>query len=225
MQDWIQGKIVEEQDDCYLVSIPKVEEIKEYNITDCLIKLQHPTLITDEQRKKAWVLIGDIAEGTNRIGRFKDAVHNEMKELFCKQNYITRFSLSNCSREMATRYIEFLISYILKNNIPSEVAVQDFDDSIARSLYARYMSGKCMICEEPFTRLYLKTGTGVERTGVDKLTVGDEIYFLCDKHGEYLEKKGKKIFDQVYILEPLRVGNSVLNNLKEKGKEENGNRD
>ena len=214
MDDWVTGKIREEREEGYVVLIPKVEEIKQFNITDCLIKLQSPSLITEEQRKKAWVLIGDIAEGTNRIGKFKDAVHKEMKQMFCEQNYITRFSLSNCSRERATKYIEFLISYILKNEIPSEVANENFDDSTEKFLYARFMSDRCMICDNKADYYYLDDGIKVTKIEPEEVEKGDKLYCLCEKHGDYLEKKGKKIFEQIYILEPLVAGASMLEKIK-----------
>lgn len=224
MEDWISGQIVEERENGYLVLIPKIEEIKDFGIKECLIKLVSPYLVTEEQRKKAWVLITDIAEGTNRWGRLRDAVHKEMKQMFCEQNYINRFSLSNCSRATATKYIEFLISYILKNNISSSVLDEDFDDSTAKMLYARFMSGKCMICDEDCTRYYVDDSVKLELTPPEKLENGDKIYCLCDKHGDYLEKKGKNIFDQVYIIEPLNVSDNMLAKLKEEkeGESENG---
>lgn len=206
--DLITGKIVNEVEEGYLVLIPKVEEISQFKIKDCTVKLLSPFLITDEQRKKAWVLISDIAEASNRWGKLKETVHKEMKQLFCEQEYINRFSLSNCSRATATKYIEFLISYILKNNIPSDVSSVDYDDSSEKMMYAKYMSGKCMVCEEPHTRYYVKDGFELEKT--ESPEKGDKIYFLCDKHGDYLEKKGVKIFNEIYILEPLSVSDSML---------------
>ena len=218
MQDWINGKIIEETEEGYLILMPKAEEVKEFNISECLIKLQSPSLITEEQRKKAWVLIGDIAEGTNRIGRFKDAVHKEMKQMFCEQNYITRFSLSNCSREKATKYIEFLISYILKHDIPSEAAQESYDDTTEKFLYARFMSDKCMICDNDCSR-YISVDDVIEKdVSPNTLSKGDKIYCLCDKHADYLLKKGKRIFEQVYILEPLVVGENMINKIKEERK-------
>lgn len=206
--DLINGKIVEETEEGYLVLIPKVEEIKEFGIKECTVKLLSPYLVTDEQRKKAWVLINDIAEATNRWGKLKDAVHKEMKQMFCEQEYINRFSLSNCSRATATKYIEFLISYILKNDIPSDVSNVDYDDSAEKMMYAKYMNDKCMVCEEPFTRYYIKDGFELKKS--DTIDKGDKIYFLCDKHGDYLEKKGMKIFNEIYILEPLSVSDSMI---------------
>lgn len=223
MEDWISGQIIEEKEDGYLVFIPKIEEIKEFGIKECLIKLVSPYLITEEQRKKAWVLISDIAEGTNRWGRLRDAVHKEMKQMFCEQNYINRFSLSNCSRNTARKYIEFLASYILKNNISSSILEEDFDDSTPKMLYARLMSGKCMICDEDYSRFYVDDGIELKLTSSDKLEKGEKVYCLCDKHGDYLEKKGKNLFNQVYIIEPLNVTESIINNLKEKKEEGEGN--
>lgn len=222
MEDNIIGKIIEEREDGYLVLIPKVEEIKEFNISECFIKLISPYLITEEQRKKAWVLISDIAEGTNRWGKLRDTVHREMKQAFCEQNYINRFSLSNCSRMTATRYIEFLISYILKNNIPSSALEEDYDDTAAKMFYARFMSGKCMICDEDITRYYVDDGLELKLTPPQKLSKGDEIFCLCDKHGDYLEKKGKNLFTQIYILDPLAVSDTMLKKIREEG-EKNGN--
>ena len=220
MEDNIVGKIVEETEEGYLVLIPKIEEIKNFNLKECFIKLISPYLITEEQRKKAWVLISDIAEGTNRWGRLRDAVHKEMKQIFCEQNYINRFSLSNCSRMTATKYIEFLASYILKNNIPSSVLAEDYDDTTSKMMYARFMSGKCMICDEDITRYYLDDGMEIKRLESKKIEKGDNIFCLCDKHGDYLEKKGKNLFTQIYILDPLTVSESMVNKLRE---EQNGN--
>ena len=218
MEEWTNGKIVEETEEGYLILVPKVEEIKEFGIKECLVKLLSPYLVTEEQRKKAWVLITDIAEGTNRWGKLKDAVHKEMKQKFCEQYDVKSFSLSNCSRATATKYIEFLVSYILENNIPSSVLEEDFDDSTSKMMYARFMSDKCMICDNEVTRYYVDDSGILKLTDFEKLESGEKIYFLCDKHGDYLEKKGKSLFNQIYIIEPLNVSDNMRN--KEKGMEE-----
>lgn len=217
MEDWINGRIVQENEDGYLVQIPKIGEIQELGIKECQVKLEAHGLITEEQRQKAWCLITDIAEATNRIGRFKDATHKEMKQKFCEENYIPKFSLSNCSRVMAARYIDFLVSYILKNDIPSSISVEDYDNTAEKTIYAAFMGDHCMICENDISRYYTKDNLDLEQVQPNELEMGDKFYFLCDKHGDYLERKGTKIFESVYILEPLNVSKSVLEKItKEK---------
>ena len=110
-----------------------------------------------------------------------------------------------------------MCSYILKNNIPSSIASEDYDDSISKSMYAGFMTDRCMICDRPYEKYYTKTPTGeMKEISKDKIQVGDELYFLCEKHGNYLLEKGQKTFDRVYVLEPLKVGNSMLEKINKK---------
>lgn len=103
--------------------------------------------ITIDQRKKAWAMMNDISDYT---GYTPLETEQMMKIRFmCLQDNPREFSLSNCNRELAKDFIEFLINFCLMEKIPFTTKV--FDE-IQQSYQLRVQLLRnriCYVCGKP----------------------------------------------------------------------------
>lgn len=174
--------------------------------------------ITIEQRKKAFAMIHDISEFTGYTLR-------ETEEMM-KIRYISNldnpkfFSLSNCRRDTATDFIEFMINFCLEQSIPFTTKVSD---EIQQSYALRcklVMKRLCFVCGKPNAQLdHVNTiGMGRNRRHVNQ--VGYYAWTLCNEHhiaGKHTE--GIISFMQKYQIKPVKLNKDMIDklNLADKG--------
>ena len=65
--------------------------------------------ITERQRKYIFVLVRDYADLTKYT---PEEAREILTVIYCTENHIPLFSLSDCSLERASDFIEFLLGYI-----------------------------------------------------------------------------------------------------------------
>lgn len=150
--------------------------------------------ISEEQRKKIYALFRDIAD---YIGDSIDSVKIEMKRRFCQESQYEDFSLSNCGRELAGEFIEWLIEFCFQNGIRlSEHPKEGFED-IERYLALCLRQRICCICGKPADIHHVDAvGMGRNRTKVD-----DSQYrkiALCREHHTEAHQIGWKKFAEKY---------------------------
>lgn len=148
--------------------------------------------ITNEQRKKAYATIRDMAEWTGYPPE-------DMKELM-KYEFMIRagedyFSLSDCSVDLAREFISTLIEFSLEHGIQlSELAIDRTDD-IGRYLYYCIKHKRCAVCGRPGEIHHVDTiGMGNDRRQVD-----DSNYrkiCLCREHHTEVHKIGLNDFEK-----------------------------
>ena len=139
--------------------------------------------ISPDQRKKIYALFNDIA---NYSGDSKDNVKHNMKTMFSENSQVEGFSLSNCSKDIAGEFIEWLIGFAFENGIGlSEHPKDYFDDS--NKYYALSLKHKvCVVCGMP--------GTIVK-------TVKGTRFCICNAHHNETEIKGWENFAKRYHFE------------------------
>lgn len=148
--------------------------------------------ITNEQRKKAYATIRDMAEWTGYPPE-------DMKELM-KYEFMIRtgedyFSLSDCSVDLAREFISTLIEFSLEHGIQlSELAIDRTDD-IGRYLYYCIKHKRCAVCGRKGEIHHVDTiGMGNDRRRVD-----DREYrkiCLCREHHTEVHKIGLNDFEK-----------------------------
>lgn len=148
--------------------------------------------ITNEQRKKAYATIRDMAEWTGYPPE-------DMKELM-KYEFMIRtgedyFSLSDCSVDLAREFISMLIDFALEHGIQlSDLAINRTDD-IGRYLYYCIKHKRCAVCGRPGEIHHVDTiGMGNDRRRVD-----DSEYrkiCLCREHHTEVHKIGLNDFEK-----------------------------
>jgi hypothetical protein len=99
--------------------------------------------ISEEQRKKIYALLKDIA---SYMGETLDNTKHLLKGMFASEKEIEDFSLSNCPSETASDFIEYLISFAFENGIPLKESPKDYLDDIETYLRMCIANRMCAVC-------------------------------------------------------------------------------
>lgn len=135
--------------------------------------------INEQQRKKIYVLFNDIAY---YMGEDKEYVKEMTKGLFNRG----KFSLSDCQKELASDFIEYLICYCIVNEIPLTYHPSKLLEESAEKYLAVCITKKvCCVCGQPGQKQYWE--------GTKKIS-------LCSLHSTEAERIGKKDFEQKYYV-------------------------
>lgn len=155
--------------------------------------------ISPEQRKKIYAIFGDMAEST---GSNKEYIKENMKKDFIQNTGYKMFSLSNCDRELASDFIEFLINICFENGIQLRDKPKEIIDNIKRYIRVCYKNEMCVICGDSAEVHHVKAiGAGRDRKKVDDSNY--PILPLCRIHHEEAHKKGVDSFLDEYHLETI----------------------
>lgn len=148
--------------------------------------------ITPDQRKKIFAIIKDIANST---GADKEYVREELTRKFIQGTGYSEFSLSNCDRQLASDFIEYLIEFAFEYGVElNEHPKKLFDDIEA---YIRICNKRkiCAICGRPAEIHHVDTiGMGHNRNKVDDSD--KRKIALCRKHHTEAHQIGWKEFSE-----------------------------
>ena len=164
---------------------------------------------TPEQIRKAWALMGEIAEFQ---GETKDDVYAEQKTAFSVKHLDILqgelFRLSSATVSAARAFISMLVEIIIEYGIPTKEPLYGLCDDIGRYVYACLMNKKCAVCGRK-TELhhYDHVGMGRNRREIDH--VGMRAYPLCREHHDEIHRIGEKAFDEKYHLEPIAIDEKI----------------
>lgn len=171
--------------------------------------------ITALQRRKAYALIGEIAEymdGTRNESTIEDA-KDIMKQQFVIDNIhaVQRkmFSLSDVDESTASQFIDFLVRFIIRHDIPTRVPLIEQCEDISQYIYACLVHKKCCICGRPADLHHMtgsKIGMGGNREQVHHL--GRECLPLCREHHNKAHQDEAKLLDR-YHIEPVRIDEKI----------------
>lgn len=103
--------------------------------------------ISEEQRKKIYAILHDIGEST---GNTNEDVKHDMKPLFLKAYpQHSDFSLSDCSKELASDFITYLIMFCFTQGIPLKDHPREAFDDIEKWLWLCLKLKICCITGKP----------------------------------------------------------------------------
>lgn len=151
-------------------------------------------LITPEQRKKIYAILKDMA---SYLGDTTDNVKDTMKNGFIQASQYEDFSLSNCSKECAGDFIEYLIRICFQMGIPlSESPIDGFND-VDKYLELCLREKKCCICGRPGeVHHWDAIGMGRDRRHYDDEK--NRKMCLCRGHHTEIETIGRDAFEDKY---------------------------
>lgn len=150
--------------------------------------------ITPEQRKKIYAIYRDIASYT---GEDIESIKAETKRSFIQATKWEDFSLSNCSKELANEYIEFLVRLCFEMGIPlKETPAEGFED-VEKYLRICLEKKKCAVCgREAEIHHWDVIGIGRDRAKIDD--TGLRKIALCRTHHAEAHTIGQKQFQEKY---------------------------
>lgn len=188
------------------------------NLSDEVIVVwQDARMRTPEQIRKAWALMGEIAEYQ---GQGKDDVYAEQKTAFTvKHLEILQgelFRLSSATVSMARAFITMLVEIIIEYGIPTKEPLYGLCDDIPRYVYACLMNKKCAVCGRK-TELHHVDAVGMGRNRREIDHIGMRALPLCREHHDEAHRIGNGAFLEKYHLEPVRIDEQIAKKYNLKG--------
>ena len=175
---------------------------------------------TLEQIRKAWALMGEIAEYQ---GQGKDDVYREqctafsLKHLEILQGEL--FHLSTATVSTARAFINLLIEIILEYGIPTKEPLYGLCDDIERYVYACLMNKKCSVCGKK-TELHHVDAVGMGRNRREIDHIGMRCLPLCWEHHDEAHRIGETAFQEKYHLVPIKIDQKIAKKYNLKGAEQ-----
>lgn len=161
--------------------IDKVLRFREENKRALVeLRLNDSRTVTNEQRKKYFATLKDIAEHT---GNYIEFLHDYFKILYCFKNKVESISMSNCSITEAREMINLVIDFALMNDIPLKVSGVERTDDINRYLYMCLATRTCCCCGKKADVHHVtgsRVGMGFDRNKINN--VGRYAIALCREH-------------------------------------------
>lgn len=150
--------------------------------------------ITPEQRKKIYAIFRDIE---NYTGETLEDVKEKTKQSFIKISEYDDFSLSNCSKELATDFIEYLIRLCFRMGVPLKDNPADGFEDIERYLALCLEEKRCAVCgAEAEIHHWDAIGIGIDRTSYDDSK--HRKIALCREHHQMAHRIGRESFKEKY---------------------------
>ena len=179
---------------------------------ECTIILQDGRTITPKQRAACYALLGEIDEYVNGI---RSEAGREEQNNFLKLDFMLKrmtdaerrmFSLSDCSVTTASNFIDFLIEFIIANDIPVRFSLAEKAEDIGQYVYACLANKKCAVCGRHADLHHAEgshVGSGFNRNEVHHL--GREALPLCREHHTECHAMPEADFLEKYHLEPVQL--------------------
>ncbi|ETA74066.1 putative HNHc nuclease [Ligilactobacillus equi] len=163
-------------------------------------------MITSQQRKKAYALIGEIARATGYLTNYqKERLKYQLKEEYTKSVGKEMFSLSYCSENTALAFIDFLVDKALEVGAqiePETLNSLDTEQYVKMCLKYRV----CTVCgrRDAVQINHEDTvGMGNDRTHIDHR--GHRLEALCVEHHAEFHAIGAKSFAEKYHFHGVKL--------------------
>jgi len=156
--------------------------------------------ISPGQRKKIYAIFQNIDQYS---GQGVDSIKSEMKSQFMNEAGVDYFSLSDCPRELAGDFIEYLVEFCFQHGIELKEHPAEIIDDIESYMQICLKKKICCVCGKPAeVHHYESIGMGGDRTEVDD---SDNLVLpLCRSHHTESHTVGRESFTKKYHIAPVR---------------------
>lgn len=181
------------------------------------IRLVDGREITALQRRKIFAIIKDIALWS---GHEPEEIRGYLTWDFCLQTEREMFSLSNCDMTTAKEYINYLIEFCFRWDVPCRDRLLNRTDDIDRYLYLCLEYRRCAICGRPADVHHVdRIGMGGNRDEVAHL--GRRAVALCREHHCEAHRDQRGLFEGYHIF-GIRLDEYLCSKLNLRQVRENG---
>lgn len=185
-----------EKDLAYIVEDKKIRDI------EC--RFDDGRHISNDQRKKAYATIRDIAAFT---GYLPEEAKEMLKYKFVEDTGGDYLSLSDCTMDQAREFITFLLKFALENDIPMSDAGVNRAEDISSYLYYCIKTRHCSICGASHADIHHCEGSRIgmdgNRNKVDHSK--RSLICLCRKHHDLLHTQSEEEFLKKYHIYGLVI--------------------
>lgn len=188
------------------------------------IRFNDNRIISAEQRKKAWALIGDISRWS---GYSMSEASEQMKIQYMLEADIDFFSLSDCSVSTAREFISYMIEFAFKWDIPFKDKGITLTDDENKFLWLCIKHRKCVVCGKKADVHHVDAvGMGRDRRTVNNTE--NRLMAVCREHHNAIEYIGQEEFDRVNHVQGILLNARDLKEFRIQGvnkdeKENEGN--
>ena len=167
---------------------------------EVVIGLEDGRRISPEQRRKSYALMGEIAEWAGyEPEEIKETMKHEFRKKIARSLEKEMFSLSDCDVTTAREFINYLIDFILRNDVPTHRPLAELADDIDRYVYSCLIRKKCAVCGLKADLHHVdRIQMGNDRTKVHH--IGRRCLPLCRVHHQEIDNLGDERFIERYHL-------------------------
>ncbi|MDI9413353.1 MAG: putative HNHc nuclease [Bacillota bacterium] len=162
-------------------------------------QLQRLRTISDDQRRKIFAVLRDIADG---VGETLENTRENLTTLFCGEQGREMISLSDCDKELASDFIEWLIDFAFTQGIPLKDSPKEFLEDVERYRALCVKHRICLVCGKPNSDIHHleghRIGMGRNRHKIDDSNA--RKIALCRVHHSELHNMPESEFLQRYHL-------------------------
>jgi len=175
------------------------------------IDIKDARLITAEQRKFIFATVRDIAKWS---GHVPEEIRQYAKFDFEEITGLN-ISLSDCSKEEATAFIDYLLKFVLTNNVPMPNGITILDENLSYYLYLCLINRTCAVCgKQPadIDHFNEAVGMGRNRRHIDHSQM--TFCALCRVHHQERHELGARLFTDKYHVEGIRLNDEKRKKLR-----------
>lgn len=207
----IEAEIKGIKDNQIWLSIPITDNLK-YKVNELdksvAVELTTADSITSLQRRKAFILLKYISEwwgytpleATKELSKLMFATTGETLDM--------EFSLSDCSKDTARKYITFLIDFCLTEGIPCGEPLYKLCEDIPKYVWVCAVNKRCAVCGKK-AELHHFDSVGAGRNRKEICHIGMRCLPLCRHHHMEIHRTGKESFVKRYLLEPVDIDEKI----------------
>lgn len=190
------------------------EEAKRYEIGGRLfayVELFDENSITNAQRNHIYALLGDIqAKEGSTVEAWEDYMKVNFMHMEVMQE-LPSFAANNMTKEMASKFIEFLVIFCIRMDIPFRKEQIYLPKDSSKYIFWATMTRHCVVCGKPHADIHHATnlvGMGNDRRKHDHWN--SSYFALCRRHHNEVHNTGLTKFNEKYLLKPVKLNKRQL---------------
>lgn len=224
IQEHVFGEIQDVREDgtaVIMAGLPNLDRalLRQYKRVEII--LPDGRRISPEQRRKVYAILGEISE---YVSGCHDGDALEETKATMKMDFMLKrmesmerrlFSLSDCSVTTARAFIDYLVSFVIANDIPTKVPLIEQCEDVSKYMYACVYHRKCAVCGRAADIHHCegsRIGAGVDRAKVNQL--GREVLPLCRVHHTECHSMPEGDFVAKYHLQAVKLDEQLCKRLK-----------
>ncbi len=210
----VQGKIIDVVNDKITIQVCADAQtwVWDHNARKVEVRIDDGRRITNDQRKKIYATMRDIADW---MGDMPDFVKAFFKFTFCGDGEHEDFSLSDVDRETASEFLTYLIDFCIQNNVPCSDPLWDRCEDVERYIYACVMTRTCCITGKKNAHIHHVDRVGMGRNRNTMIQVGLRVIPLApDLHTMVHYSGGEDEFYRQHHVTPIALTEKMCEHLR-----------
>lgn len=207
-------EVVKNQGFTLFVPCEETYLLEKQHITQCAVRLDDGRGISNEQRRKIYATMGEIAMWS---GHLPEEIKEILKYGLIAKTGCEYFSLHNVDMSTANEFLEYIIEFCVLHDIPTAENLLDRTPDISRYLYYKLThkrcfcgcSGRVELHHAGKTHEHGSSKVGMGRNRKEIVHRGLYVMSLCAKHHIEVEHIGQQAFEDKYHIYGIKADDEV----------------